>query len=727
MRIALLTTLGETAERRHGEAAAQAALNRLRGRGHEVLVIGRRTAEVRRILGDDVEAACGLEFPREPEDRERYLAEIGAVVAGQTDTLPAHDQVFPLIEALRGVDGVVISGLALDSPSGWLLYERAAVARIARSVGVPIVMTGIGLGPFLSGHDTTVVRELIESAALAGMRDAPSHDLGRRLVPDHPRLLRSLDDAALGALDDDSATGPRHATALVDATARDVLGRLADLVARHTATTPVWLSGDAPASEAVRLAAVADVVVTSDRTALLAGLVGGATVVALAPDRPTELRLGSILADWEAPHPPLPIPTIAVAARDAATWTRVAGRLEDALTREVGDARRQRREQLHTAEARWWDAVVGVIGGAVEVHQDEILVRSPPPPAATPSGRPTVAIVMRTKDRPLLLERALEDVLAQTRGDWHLVVVNDGGDPEPVESLLESRRTRFAGRISLIHHPTPRGMEAASNVGLRAIDSTYVVVHDDDDQWHPEFLDVTLQYLEDPDTRDDGVIVRTEIVYERIDGDAIVEEGRQLFWADLQAITLHDMVKINRAVPISFVYRRSVHETIGTYDERLPAVGDWVFHLRFLASHSAGFIDGAALAFWNQRPGLDGDAGNSVFAAADAHRKFDLLVREEHFKAWVAANGLGLPLYLTKMTEREVAELRPALSRLEASSREHGESLAMLRSDVELAVAALQERLNQLEFSVVDQVDAVVRRHSVLDFLRRRYYRLRRP
>ncbi len=730
MRIALLTTLGEANDRRHGEAVAQEALRQLHERGHEVLVLGRRTAAVHRILGDDVEAACGLEFPREPADRERYLTEISAVLAGWTDALPAHDQVFDLISVLRGVDGLVIVGPALESPTGWLLYERAAAARIARDLGLPVALTGMGIGPFLSRTDTAAVRDLIGSAALVGVRDAPSHDLGRRLVPRHPRLLRSLDHVALGALVDASPSAPGPASVLVDAPDRHVLGRLTELVARHTGTNPTWLPEDAPASEARRLAAAARVVITTCRATLIAGLAGGAAVVALAGDHPTELRLASVLTDWEMPCQPFQLPTLAHAARDTVTWARVAGRLEETLEHTAGDVRRRRHAELRAADARWWDAVVGVLGGGVDAGQDAVFVKTPSPPHPAPYGPPNVAIVMRTKDRPLLLERALEDVLAQTYGEWHLVVVNDGGNPEPVESLVDSRRARFAGRISLIHHSAPRGMEAASNVGLGAIESTYVVIHDDDDQWHPEFLDTTVQYLKDPANRDDGVIVRTEIVYERIDGEAIVEERRERFWADLQAITLHDMVKVNRAVPISFLYRRSVHETIGAYDERLPAVGDWVFHLRFLASYTVGFIDGAPLAFWNQRPDDSGDSGNSVFEAAADHRKFDLLVREERFKEWVAAHGLGLPLYLTKMTEREVAELKPALDRLEEASRQHGESLRKLQGDVELARRALndqRERLDLFDHSLGDRVDAVVRRHSVLDFLRRRYYRLRRP
>ena len=48
----------------------------------------------------------------------------------------------------------------------------------------------------------------------------------------------------------------------------------------------------------------------------------------------------------------------------------------------------------------------------------------------------TVGIITRTKDRPVLLKRALESVVNQSYEDWHLVIVNDGGDPVVVEVRL---------------------------------------------------------------------------------------------------------------------------------------------------------------------------------------------------------------------------------------------------------------------------------------------------
>jgi len=63
-------------------------------------------------------------------------------------------------------------------------------------------------------------------------------------------------------------------------------------------------------------------------------------------------------------------------------------------------------------------------------------------------------------------------------------------------------------------------------------------------------------------------------VYERLEGDVYVETGRRSFDELLGAPLLSDLLSFNRFVPISFLYRRAVHDEIGPYDERLPVVDD---------------------------------------------------------------------------------------------------------------------------------------------------------
>ena len=277
-----------------------------------------------------------------------------------------------------------------------------------------------------------------------------------------------------------------------------------------------------------------------------------------------------------------------------------------------------------------------------------------------------VAIIMRTRDRPVFLRRAIEDVLAQDFQDWQLVIVNDGGDPTVVSAELARQEKGLAGRVSTIHNATSLGRPAAANRGVAASESTYIVLHDDDDSWAPEFLSRTTAVLEHAACQDDGVVTRTEMVFEDVDPDGIVRERNRVpFWPEIHEISLLEALIVNHAVPISFLYRRKVHAEIGLYDEGLETVEDWEFQLRFLAKHTIGFLDGAPLAFWHLRPGMSGSTGNSMYEDVLSHRHYDLQVREERLRRWIEQYGAGLPLMIGLAMRRHGDERAQDLDRYE--------------------------------------------------------------
>lgn len=315
-----------------------------------------------------------------------------------------------------------------------------------------------------------------------------------------------------------------------------------------------------------------------------------------------------------------------------------------------------------------------------------------------------VAIIMRTKNRGVLLARALEDVLQQSLQDWHLVIVNDGGDAPVVDTLVESKSGRLNGRVTVLHHPESRGMEAASNAGIAASTSDFLVIHDDDDTWHPDFLARTVGYLRSSPAA--GVGVRTEVVHERLEGDRIIETGRAPFSPEIRELLLSDALRYNRCVPIGLLYRRGVHATVGGYDESLGAVGDWEFQLRVLQHYTLGFIDGEPLAFWHQRHGAQGDGGNSVLAGKDDHLYFDKHVRERHLNEYVATHGLGALLYLAGAGKEQADHLHQRLNYSEE-----------LLHDLQFRAGRMEESLRNLEAAVSDA--------SLVSLLRRRYRRLK--
>lgn len=264
------------------------------------------------------------------------------------------------------------------------------------------------------------------------------------------------------------------------------------------------------------------------------------------------------------------------------------------------------------------------------------------------SHEPLVTIVTRTKDRAILLDRALRDCAAQTYSNFELVIVNDGGTPEEVDALLNKYEAELKGRARVIHNPESQGMEHASNQAIESSTGKYICIHDDDDTWAPTFLATCVGYLEANPTHG-GVAVRTEIVLEQIRGDRVVELGRMKAWPNVHQFSLSQLMTSNIAVPISCMYPRAVIEDLGGFRSDLPVVGDWEFHIRLAVGYEVGFIDGKPLAFWHQRRSQRGSMGNSVFDAAKKHRYFDLQVRDEYLRDYARQHGIGALLWQAAM------------------------------------------------------------------------------
>lgn len=223
-----------------------------------------------------------------------------------------------------------------------------------------------------------------------------------------------------------------------------------------------------------------------------------------------------------------------------------------------------------------------------------------------------VAIVTRTKDRGLLLERAILSVHQQTMQDFVHVIINDAGDPRIVEELVNKHKKLISGRVKIIHNTVSMGMEAASNKAIRSVDSFYVSIHDDDDSWHPDFLKETTNLMDTSGAK--GVVVTTDKIDEEIVGSKVKKISQSRWLPSVRTVNLYKQCLDNYATPITFIYRREVFEEIGYYDESLPVAGDWDFALRFLMKFDIEFlVTEHALAYYHHRINATGVNQNSVF------------------------------------------------------------------------------------------------------------------
>jgi len=194
-----------------------------------------------------------------------------------------------------------------------------------------------------------------------------------------------------------------------------------------------------------------------------------------------------------------------------------------------------------------------------------------------PNGAPTgrlVTIVVRTKDRPKLLLRALISIAAQTYRPLEVVMVNDGGcdlDISLFRNILKG--------VSLVYVPISKniGRAGAANAGLRQASGEFIGFLDDDDEFYPEHVLTLVAAIDRTGYKfaySDVEMIMTES--HAVAGNGHAEE-RTIFSRDF---SYPDLLICNYVPFISFLARREVIELAGLLDEEFDFYEDWDFLIR---------------------------------------------------------------------------------------------------------------------------------------------------
>lgn len=246
-----------------------------------------------------------------------------------------------------------------------------------------------------------------------------------------------------------------------------------------------------------------------------------------------------------------------------------------------------------------------------------------------------IAIITRTKDRPLFLKRAITDVASQTVKDYIHVIVNDGGNVAEVQAIVDGFDKAITDKIKLFHREQASGApDTILSESIDRVDSEYIAIHDDDDTWHPEMLERCVQHL---DAGENGVVVPIDNIYEKLVGDSFKTVKITRFMPNLRAVNLYMQCLDNQLSTVGFVYRRAAYEAVGRYDDTLPVVGDWEFGLRFLMKYDVAYIDpGFALAYYHRH-----QIGGTSFTKHD-HREYINKVFNKYLRDELSRGVLGV-------------------------------------------------------------------------------------
>lgn len=107
----------------------------------------------------------------------------------------------------------------------------------------------------------------------------------------------------------------------------------------------------------------------------------------------------------------------------------------------------------------------------------------------------TVSIVLPTYNRCRFLPQALESIAGQSRKDWELIVVDDGGT-DATETIVKAFAMRSARPVTYLRQENG-GPASARNAGIRLASGQFIAFFDSDDTWETHHLSSCLTALQD--------------------------------------------------------------------------------------------------------------------------------------------------------------------------------------------------------------------------------------
>jgi glycosyltransferase involved in cell wall biosynthesis len=187
---------------------------------------------------------------------------------------------------------------------------------------------------------------------------------------------------------------------------------------------------------------------------------------------------------------------------------------------------------------------------------------------------PCVSVIVRTKDRPVLLAEALDSLRRQTFSDFEVLLVNDGGTP-PRPEILEPHPGRG---LRVLPTEPPRGHARALNTGLRNALGRYVAYLDDDDLFRPDHLATLAGFLDGSDQYR-AAYTDVEQIEQTLGEDGRYHDGKRktVFGHDFQPGRL---LSSNFIPIIGLMHHRALAEPAGLYDESFDLFEDWDFLIR---------------------------------------------------------------------------------------------------------------------------------------------------
>ncbi len=187
-----------------------------------------------------------------------------------------------------------------------------------------------------------------------------------------------------------------------------------------------------------------------------------------------------------------------------------------------------------------------------------------------------VSIVLPVYNGEQFLSEAIDSILAQSYKDWELIIVDDcSTDSTP--SIIEDY-SKKDDRIRYYRNDRNRKLPGSLNKGFSMAQGEYLTWTSDDNLYRENALERMVTYLDSNE--------KADFVY--ADYSQVDCQGKEVV-----TICLPDaaMLPVQNIVGACFLYRKSLKEMVGDYDENLFLIEDYDYWIRCYLSGKLAHIN----------------------------------------------------------------------------------------------------------------------------------------
>ena len=211
-----------------------------------------------------------------------------------------------------------------------------------------------------------------------------------------------------------------------------------------------------------------------------------------------------------------------------------------------------------------------------------------------------ISVIIPVYNSQDTIELALKSVLAQTRGIFEIIIVNDGST-DATKAIIESFVAHNKAHKIIVYNRENFGVSVSRNFGLKKASSPLIAFLDSDDAWHPEKIAKQLAILSADSSIDLLGTNRDGQSFKRIFSFKIGE---------LMKISPKLLLYKNFFMTSSLIFKKSIIDKVGYFNEQMNHSEDLEYCIR-IAQHFNVYLYNKSMVHSISGKAMFGESGLS--------------------------------------------------------------------------------------------------------------------